>query len=145
MEFQIAQPMTHVPTGEELKEIIQGPGDVEWRFVAKHGSPFHQLCSLFFATIRYEMRRDCQEIIAGLLLGPYLVSRDLEKLRKLGISHMYASIQSCYAKHRDVVLKRLMRKASACAMPRRLFLSSRAFQTTSFIWSSTYKIQKIRI
>lgn len=31
----MAQPMTHVPTGEELKEIIQGPGDVEWRFVAK--------------------------------------------------------------------------------------------------------------
>jgi len=35
MEIQMAQPMTHVPTGEELKEIIQGPGDVEWRFVAK--------------------------------------------------------------------------------------------------------------
>ena len=34
MEFQMAQPITHVPTGEELKEIIQGPGDVEWRFVA---------------------------------------------------------------------------------------------------------------
>ena len=33
MEFQMAQPMTRVPTGEELKEIIQGPGDVEWRFV----------------------------------------------------------------------------------------------------------------
>jgi len=46
-----------------------------------------------FATIRYEMRRDCQEIIPGLLLGPYLVSRDLDKLRKLGISHMYVFIQ----------------------------------------------------
>jgi len=67
MEFQMARPMTHVPTGEELKEIIQGPGDVEWR---------------------YEMRRDCQEIIPGLLLGPYLVSRDLDKLQKLRITHI---------------------------------------------------------
>ena len=63
----------------------------------KSGSVFRGVCSLFFATIRYEMRRDCQEIIPGLLLGPYLVSRDLEKLRKLGISHMYAFIQTYYA------------------------------------------------
>ena len=40
MEFHMAQPMTHLPTAEELKEIIQGPGDVEWRFVANPGSPF---------------------------------------------------------------------------------------------------------
>lgn len=47
---------------------------------------------IIFATISYEMRRDCQEIIPGLLLGPYLVSRDLDKLRKLGITHMYVFI-----------------------------------------------------
>lgn len=51
---------------------------------------------IIFATIRYEMRRDCQEIIPGLLLGPYLVSRDLDKLRKLGISHMYVFISSFF-------------------------------------------------
>lgn len=67
------------------------------------------LCSsrgllIIFATIRYEMRRDCQEIIPGLLLGPYLVSRDLDKLRKLGISHMYAFIQVCYSQRKEVVL-----------------------------------------
>ena len=59
---------------------------------------------IIFATIRYEMRRDCQEIIPGLLLGPYLVSRDLEKLRKLGITHMCASIQGCFTQYKDAVL-----------------------------------------
>ena len=59
---------------------------------------------IIFATIRYEMRRDCQEIIPGLLLGPYLVSRDLEKLRKLGITHMCASIQGCFTQRKDAVL-----------------------------------------
>jgi hypothetical protein len=108
MEFQMAQPMTHVPTGEELKEIIQGPGDVEWRFVARPGSVVSRSLLIIFATIRYEMRRDCQEIIPGLLLGPYLVSRELDKLRKLGISHMYAFIQACYTQRKDVVLKCLI-------------------------------------
>jgi hypothetical protein len=107
MEIQMAQPMTHVPTGEELKEIIQGPGDVEWRFVANARlGRFRRVYSSFLPPIRYEMRRDCQEIIPGLLLGPYLVSRDLDKLRKLGISHMYVFIQvSFYAQRKDVVLK----------------------------------------
>lgn len=99
----------------------------------------------FLATIRYEMRRDCQEIIPGLLLGPYLVSKEIEKLRKLGISHMYAFIQRFCTKRKDAVLKQLIRIASACAMLRRLFPLSHAFQNISFIWSSTYKIQKIRI
>jgi hypothetical protein len=37
---------------------------------------------------RYEMRRDCQEIIPGLLLGPFLVSRNKERLKQLGVTHM---------------------------------------------------------
>ncbi|KAG8929587.1 hypothetical protein FRC03_003232 [Tulasnella sp. 419] len=44
----------------------QGP-DVEWR---------------------YEMRRECQEIIPGVLLGPFQVSKSLDKLRDLGITHI---------------------------------------------------------
>lgn len=36
------------------------------------------------------MRRDCQEIIPGLLLGPFVVSKQLDKLLQLGITHMYA-------------------------------------------------------
>ncbi|KAG8789833.1 hypothetical protein FRC15_000025 [Serendipita sp. 397] len=55
------------PTGEKLKEIIQGPSDIEWR---------------------YEMRRECQEIIPGLLLGPFLVSKNLEKLKQLRVTHI---------------------------------------------------------
>ncbi|PVF98458.1 phosphatases II [Serendipita vermifera] len=66
MDFAMANTM-QPPTGDRLKEIIQGPSDVEWR---------------------YEMRRDCQEIISGLLLGPFLVSKNLERLKQLGVTHI---------------------------------------------------------
>ncbi|KAJ7212263.1 protein-tyrosine phosphatase-like protein [Mycena pura] len=52
---------------EQLKSIVQGPGDVEWR---------------------YEMRRECQEILPGLLLGPFVASKSLDTLRALGITHI---------------------------------------------------------
>jgi hypothetical protein len=58
-----------VTTDEKMKEIIQGPGDIEWR---------------------YEMRRECQEILPGLWLGPFLVSKSLETLQSLAITHMCA-------------------------------------------------------
>ncbi|KAI9512464.1 protein-tyrosine phosphatase-like protein [Russula earlei] len=44
------------PNSQELRELIQGPGDVEWR---------------------YDMRHQCQEILPGLLLGPFQVSKNL--------------------------------------------------------------------
>jgi serine/threonine/tyrosine-interacting protein len=53
---------------EELKSVVQGPGDVEWR---------------------YEMRRECQEILPGLFLGPFVASKSLETLQSLNITHMY--------------------------------------------------------
>lgn len=34
------------------------------------------------------MRRDCQEIIPGLLLGPFQISKSLEALQQLGVTHM---------------------------------------------------------
>lgn len=37
---------------------------------------------------RYEMRRDCQEIFPGLLLGPFQASKSLEKLKELGVTHV---------------------------------------------------------
>jgi serine/threonine/tyrosine-interacting protein len=40
---------------------------------------------------RYDMRHQCQEILPGLLLGPFQVSKNLATLKELGISHMYAS------------------------------------------------------
>jgi len=55
------------PTAEELRTIVQGPGDVEWR---------------------YEMRRECQEILPGLLLGPFQASKSLETLQRLQITHI---------------------------------------------------------
>jgi serine/threonine/tyrosine-interacting protein len=34
------------------------------------------------------MRRECQEIVPGMLLGPFVVSKQLDKLEELGITHM---------------------------------------------------------
>lgn len=45
---------------------------------------------------RYDMRHECQEIIPGLLLGPFIVSKSLDTLKGLGITHMYVlTVQSC--------------------------------------------------
>jgi serine/threonine/tyrosine-interacting protein len=52
---------------EQLRTVIQGPIDVEWR---------------------YEMRRECQEILPGLLLGPFVASKSLETLVGLGVTHV---------------------------------------------------------
>ena len=38
---------------------------------------------------RYEMRRECQEILPGLLLGPFVASKSFETLTDLKVSHMY--------------------------------------------------------
>ncbi|KAK7048217.1 phosphatases II [Favolaschia claudopus] len=54
-------------TDEQVKNVVQGPGDVEWR---------------------YEMRRECQEILPNLLLGPFVASKSLETLRSLRITHI---------------------------------------------------------
>ncbi|KAF8630907.1 hypothetical protein AX17_005265 [Amanita inopinata Kibby_2008] len=47
--------------------MIQGPSDVEWR---------------------YEMRRECQEILPNLYLGPFVASKSLETLQALGVTHI---------------------------------------------------------
>lgn len=52
---------------EHIKNLIQGPGDVEWR---------------------YEMRRECQEILPGLLLGPFQASKSLDTLQSHGVTHI---------------------------------------------------------
>jgi serine/threonine/tyrosine-interacting protein len=60
---------------QRLKEIIQGPGDIEWK---------------------YEMRRECQEILPGLWLGPFLASKNLDLLQSLNLTHMYVyRVMSC--------------------------------------------------
>ncbi|TDL17722.1 phosphatases II [Rickenella mellea] len=55
------------PTGEKLKALINGPAEIEWR---------------------YEMRRESQEILPGLLLGAFQVSKSLESLQALGVTHI---------------------------------------------------------
>ncbi|KAH9933142.1 phosphatases II [Epithele typhae] len=52
---------------EALRELIQGPSDVEWS---------------------YEMRRQCQEILPHLFLGPLQASKSIEILQSLGITHI---------------------------------------------------------
>ncbi|THV03828.1 phosphatases II [Dendrothele bispora CBS 962.96] len=54
-------------TEEQLRNVVQGPGDIEWR---------------------YEMRRECQEILPGLLLGPFVASKSLPTLQSLGVTHI---------------------------------------------------------
>lgn len=46
---------------------------------------------LILLATRYEMRRECQQILPGLLLGPFVASKSLQTLRSLNISHMYAT------------------------------------------------------
>jgi len=50
--------------------------------------PLNDVPSLPSKEWRYEMRRECQEIIPGLLLGPFQVSKDLATLQSLGVTHI---------------------------------------------------------
>ena len=54
-------------------------------------SPVHQGLRRIAVKHRYDMRHQCQEILPGLLLGPFQVSKNQVTLNELGISHMYAS------------------------------------------------------
>ncbi|KAF8583323.1 phosphatases II [Ramaria rubella] len=65
--ISVTLPVVQPTTEEQLKDLISGPSDIEWR---------------------YEMRRECQEIIPGLYLGPFQVSKSLETLQHLGITHI---------------------------------------------------------
>lgn len=44
---------------------------------------------MLIVQFRYEMRRECQEILPGLLLGPFVASKSFETLADLKVSHMY--------------------------------------------------------
>jgi serine/threonine/tyrosine-interacting protein len=75
---------------DQLRAVIQGPIDVEWRSVLHPfltGRQVDHKTTVFFR--RYEMRRECQEILPGLLLGPFVASKSLETLLSLGVTHMY--------------------------------------------------------
>ena len=77
-------------TEEERRSVVQGPGDVEWRSVICLSSLYDQVINaMTFDWSRYEMRRECQEILPGLLLGPFSASKSLETLNSLDITHMW--------------------------------------------------------
>lgn len=79
-------------TDEALRNLVQGPGDVEWRQVRITFLPSYLNARLGRCHrsrwSRYEMRRECQEILPGLLLGPFQASKSLETLKSLGVTHM---------------------------------------------------------
>jgi hypothetical protein len=58
-----------------------------------HDFPCHQTRHSFTVTRRYEMRRQCQEIIPRILLGPFIVSKSLQTLQELGITHMFVLVK----------------------------------------------------
>lgn len=87
----ITMDVKFAPDSQELRDLIQGPGDVEWRYVLPGGGS-HLIQTRMTVKRRYDMRHQCQEILPGLLLGPFQVSKNLSMLKDLGISHMYASL-----------------------------------------------------
>jgi hypothetical protein len=46
------------------------------------------------------MRRESQQIIPNLYLGPFQASINLDKLQALGITHMWVSVGACTALRR---------------------------------------------
>ena len=48
---------------------------------------------------RYEMRRECQEILPGLILGPLQAAKSLNVLQALGVTHVY--VPSTFPSARD--------------------------------------------
>ncbi|RUS28022.1 protein-tyrosine phosphatase-like protein, partial [Jimgerdemannia flammicorona] len=49
---------------------------------------FKPLTNAIVLDWRYEMRREMQEILPGLFLGPYSVSKQLQLLQSVGITHV---------------------------------------------------------
>ncbi len=81
MEIDSTQPVSEEQ--QRIKDLIQGPADIEWRYGRR------RRCLARCLTVpRYEMRRECQEILPNLWLGPFVVSKSAEAMHSLGITHM---------------------------------------------------------
>lgn len=90
----ISQTMTE----DQLRELIQGPQDVEWKYAVPPfiglSAPNYSLrppslsLPLSVNDDRYEMRRECQEILPGLILGPLQAAKSLNILQGLGVTHV---------------------------------------------------------
>ena len=98
------------------------------------------LCFWLIHCPRYDMRKQCQEILPGVLLGPLQVSKSLETLQSLGVTHKYAALyRMC-----PIVLISYIPTESAYATLRRLSLYDRASRRALYIWCSTCKTVKSR-
>ena len=60
-----------------------------WTWNGGKTQEFERSLEMTIVQFRYEMRRECQEILPGLLLGPFVASKSLETLTGLKVSHMY--------------------------------------------------------
>ncbi|KAI8066268.1 protein-tyrosine phosphatase-like protein [Gilbertella persicaria] len=47
---------------------------------------------------RYEMRREIQEIVPGLFLGPFSACRQVDELKRLGITHIVCFVDETEAR-----------------------------------------------
>ena len=68
--------------------------------VANHSPPSSSRPPVYVD--RYEMRRECQEILPGLILGPLQVAKSLSILQGLGVTHVYVSPISPFNRDRAV-------------------------------------------
>jgi serine/threonine/tyrosine-interacting protein len=95
--------MFQTMTEEQLRELIQGPQDVEWKCALPS---FRQILGSQSLTPsapsanddRYEMRRECQEILPGLILGPLQAAKSLDILQRLGVTHVYVLSLPLYSR-----------------------------------------------
>ena len=60
-----------------------------WTWSGGKAQEFELSLKMTTVQFRYEMRRECQEILPGLLLGPFVASKSIETLTDLKVSHMY--------------------------------------------------------
>jgi hypothetical protein len=133
------------PNSQELRELIQGPGDVEWRCVSKTPLLSHRSRTGWAVKHRYDMRHQCQEILPGLLLGPFQVSKNLASLQELGVSHMYASCLPAVARRPELLFPWTMPPTeSAFVTSRKLSQFALVSPVPSTTSSSMYKTQRSR-
>jgi len=148
--------MSQTMTEEQLRELIQGPQDVEWKYARRPLSldwPFliTRAAPPSANDDRYEMRRECQEILPGLILGPLQAAKSLDILRGLGVTHVYvprsplqlAIEVTNLAKH---VLARSLAFPTGCAFEtrKRRSRSNHGSRTSSNTWSLISRIRRNR-
>ena len=93
---------------------------------------------------RYEMRRQCQEILPRLYLGPLQASKSLETLQSLGITHMYVRIQRISHVFTEMQHEWRPNSVFAYGMRRRRSLYDHGFLSISNTWCWMCRIARNR-